>query len=145
MKTNIIKNSDAVSFLQSMDTASIDLILTDPPYEMNYKDGISKNPLKALKNDTLGGVDWDGFFTEAFRVLKDKKTVYVHCRIEMITRMFSAATNAGLKYAHDFVWMKGDMGYGNLNVLGTTHELIVAFSKGSAEKSRQLNGTTARY
>jgi len=136
---NTIHSLDAVAFLKNKNSSSVDLILTDPPYEINYKDGIARNPLKAIQNDTIGSVDWEGFFIEASRVLKDRKVVYVHCRIEMITRIFNAAQSAGLKYAHDFVWLKGDMGYGNLNVMGTTHEMIIAFSKGNAEKSRQLN------
>ena len=136
--TNDIYNEDCFSAFSRIEDNSIDLILTDPPYEIGISDGQSKNPLKKLMNDEPGSIDWERFFSESYRVLKDRKTLYLHCRTDMIMRISTAINSSKFKYSHDFIWLKGDMGYGNLNVMGTTHELILALSKGTAEKSRVM-------
>lgn len=131
-------NLSFIDFFNILENNSIDLILTDPPYEMEYHDGISKNPLDKIKNDKIGSIDWNKLFLNASRVLKERKMIYVHCRIQMVPILMAAASLAKLKFIHDFIWLKGDMGYGNLNIFGISHELILGWCKGNPEKSRIL-------
>lgn len=133
-----IYNCDGIEYMKSLNGDSIDLILTDPPYEINYKDGISAHPLPQILNDSPGLIDWHEFFSETYRILKPRKTLYIHCRTDMVIRLSEFIKKSKFKYVHDFAWNKGDMGYGNLNVMGTTHELIIALSKGNPEKSRPI-------
>jgi len=129
---------DCFEEIKNIETNSIDLILTDPPYEIDMKDGHAKNPLKRITNDTAGSIDWDTFFKETYRVLKPNKMMFICCRTDMIIRISAFLQNSEFIYAHDLVWLKGDMGYGNLNIMGTTHELLLAISKGKPEKSRVI-------
>jgi site-specific DNA-methyltransferase (adenine-specific) len=138
MKTNNIYNIDFNLGFQEIDDNSIDLIITDPPYEIGISDGQSKKPLKKLMNDTPDSINWQYFFEQCYRVLNNRKMLFIHCRLDMILRISQYINESNFKYCHDFIWLKGDMGYGNLNVMGTTHELLIALSKGSAEKSRPL-------
>jgi DNA modification methylase len=129
-------HGECVTKLKSMESNSIDLILTDPPYGINYKDKFAKNGLDVIQNDNPEDIDWDDLLLECYRVLKPKKTIYIFCRTDMIMRIGDNLNRSKLHYCHDFIWIKGDMNYGNLNVMGTSHEMIIALSKGTPEKSR---------
>jgi len=150
MKVNdltTVYKDDCFKHFKKIEDNSIDLILTDPPYEIGYKDNIAKGEakkrgekleVKAIKNDEEGDIDWDTFFKECHRVLKPKKMLYLCCRTDMVMRITGAILDSGLRYCHDFLWFKGDMGYGNLNIMGVTHELVLGLSKETPEKSRVI-------
>lgn len=152
MELNKIYNNDCLEVLKKFPDESIDLGLTDPPYQIEYIDMIAQQSYKAkcleketkpIKNDFKGSIDWDIFFDESYRILKPKKMLYMCCRLDMIVDMGHFIKRSKFKYSHDFVWrdfvwQKGDMGYGNLNIMGTTHELIIGLSKGYPEKSQPI-------
>lgn len=139
-----IKNGDVFDLIKSIPDESVDLILTDPPYGINHTDGFIKSSNKEvkteykIKGDKVGDIDWDVLLEEFHRVLKPKKMCYIFGRTDMFMRIGTNVTNSKLKYCHDFLWRKGDMNYGNLNLMGNVHELCIGLSKGSAEKSRPL-------
>jgi DNA modification methylase len=139
-----IKNGDVFDLIKSIPDESVDLILTDPPYGINHTDGFIKSSNKEvkteykIKGDKVGDIDWDVLLEEFQRVLKPKKMCYIFGRTDMFMRIGTNVTNSKLKYCHDFLWRKGDMNYGNLNLMGNVHELCIGLSKGSAEKSRPL-------
>jgi len=144
---NNIYNDDCTIIMKNLQDESVDLILTDPPYQIEYIDNIANYSYKqrgidkktrSIKNDFEGGIDWDTFFRESYRVLKPKKMLYMCCRADMLINIGEFIKRSKFKYAHDFVWQKGDMGYGNLNVMGTTHELIIGLSKDFPEKCRSI-------
>lgn len=141
----LIVYDDCFNYFNVIEDESVSLCLTDPPYQIGYVDNIAKGSykqrgldkeVKPIKNDSKGDIDWEEFFTQSYRVLKDRKMLYMCCRLDMIVEIAEHIKRSKFRYAHDFVWHKGDMGYGNLNIMGTTHELIIALSKGSPEKSR---------
>jgi len=140
-------HGDCLEVMCNMLPSSIDLVPCDPPYQIEYVDMIAQQSykergldkeVKPIKNDSKDSIDWDVFFDESYRILKPKKMLYMCCRLDMIIEMGHFIKRSKFEYAHDFVWHKGDMGYGNLNIMGTTHELIIGLSKGKPEKSRPL-------
>lgn len=131
-------HDDCFKALKNIADESIDLILTDPPYGIGYKDCYAKKSLGKIQSDNPNDIDWVTFFSECYRVLKSKKMIYFCCRSDMLLRLGPAIQQSSFRFAHDFAWLKGDMGYGNLNVMGTSHELVLGLSKGSAEKSRVI-------
>jgi DNA modification methylase len=133
-----LHHGDGLEYMRGIKSNSIDLILTDPPYEIGYKDNWAANPLPELQNDKANSIDWNLFFKESHRVLKSNKTLFLHCRTDMVIRLAKSIQDSEFKYSYDMVWLKGDMGYGNLGVMGTTHELILVLSKGTPEKAREM-------
>ena len=140
-------NNDCLEIIGDFPNESIDLGLIDPPYQIGYVDMIAQQSYKArgldkkvkpIKNDVKDAIDWEMFFAELYRVLKPKKMLYMCCRLDMIVEMGEFIKHSKFKYAHDFIWYKGDMGYGNLNIMGTIHELVIGLSKGFPEKSRPI-------
>ena len=138
MIENKIIKIDCFNFFEKLSDNIIDFILTDPPYGINFKDGIAKNPLKIIKNDNIDDIDWGLFFKECYRILKPNKMIYLCCRADFLMRLAPFIQESQLSFVHDFIWAKGDMGYGNLNIMGNTHELLIGLCKGKPEKSRQI-------
>jgi len=138
MELNKLIFGDCFDYFKNIPNESIDLILTDPPYGINLKDGISRNPLKEIKNDSKDDIDWKIFFSESYRILKQNKMLYLCCRMDFIFRLSKYIQESEFIYSHDFIWLKGDMGYGNLKIMGTTHEFIIALCKGNPEKSMSI-------
>jgi len=122
--------------LKKIPDNSIDLILTDPPYGIGYKLNLGK--LGEIKNDNPGDIDFNKFFNECHRVLKDKGSLYLFGRCDFFIRIANEIQNSNLKYMHELLWVKGDMGSGNINIFGQIHENLIGLSKGSPKKSQQI-------
>ena len=66
--TNRILHGDCIDVMRQMPAASVDFILTDPPYLVNYRDRFGRT----LHNDT--DADWlKPAMAEAYRVLKQNR------------------------------------------------------------------------
>ncbi len=66
--TNTILHGDCIEIMQQMPEASVDFILTDPPYLVNYRD----RTCRTLQNDC--DADWlKPAMVEAYRVLKQDR------------------------------------------------------------------------
>jgi len=130
-----IKHSDALAYLRSLPLKSVDLIVTDPPYESleKYRKIGSTTRLKHSKSSSN---DWfeifpNSKFTELFeelsRVLKNNAHCYIFCDQETMHAMVPIGSKY-MKYWKDLVWDKKvfGMGYHYRN----QNERILFFEKG---------------
>lgn len=65
-----------------MDNASVDLIVTDPPYLMKYKTGRRKDKTHKFTTEIIGDDDKDlihNYIQECYRILKDNSACYIFC------------------------------------------------------------------
>lgn len=69
-------NSDSITFLQQMPENSIDLIVTDPPYNLTKK--YDSNIFYATKDEKYS-VWLEKWIKECFRILKKNGSMYVCC------------------------------------------------------------------
>jgi len=141
IEINKIYLGDCLEIMKLIDDNSIDLIIIDPPYGINYNYGFNKKAIKSkINNDSsIENLDWVKIIDSSYRILKENKSFYIHGRFDSLVKIFNIIKNK-FKYNQDFVWDKGDMNSGNLNIMGNIHELILHFSKENPEKSRlQLN------
>lgn len=106
---------DAFELLKQLPDESIDLILTDPPY------------------NTLG-LDWDkkidfNFLAkEIFRVLRENGTLYMFCQMPIGFDIYNALNNY-LDFRQDLIWIK-NRGISLVKVaFMRTHENILFFEK----------------
>ena len=136
-----LSQADAVAWLQSLDSGSVDLVVTDPPYESLEKHRAVGTTTR-LKHSKASSNDWfrifpnDRFtelFSELYRVLKADRHFYLFCDHETMFAVKPMAEAVGFKFWKPLVWdkMKIGMGYH----YRARYEFILFFEKGR----RKLN------
>jgi site-specific DNA-methyltransferase (adenine-specific) len=132
---------DAVAWLSTLDDSSVDLIITDPPYESlekHRKIGTTTR-LKQSKSssnmwfDIFPNERFESLLIELFRVLKKNSHFYLFCDQETLFVVKPIAEKAGFKFWKAIIWDKVNIGMGYH--YRSRHELILFFEKGK----RKLN------
>ncbi|MEP2987379.1 MAG: DNA methyltransferase [Parasphingorhabdus sp.] len=98
---NRIFNGDATQQLKKLPADSIDLVLTDVPYLIGYRDRLGRT----VANDT----NPDGVlpsFPEMYRVLKNDSYAIIFCGWSAIDQFSTAWTQAGFRTVGQIFWKK---------------------------------------
>lgn len=112
---NVVLHGDCLELMKDIPDKSIDLILTDPPYGMNYQSArrTATPQFKKIENDT--NIDWfPEFIKECYRVLKDDRHIYIFCNDYFISEFRSLVEDAGFKPKRTLVWVKNNHTSGDL-------------------------------
>ncbi|MBE9028450.1 site-specific DNA-methyltransferase [filamentous cyanobacterium LEGE 11480] len=133
--------SDAVEWLNTLGDASVDLVITDPPYEslekhraigtttrLKQSKSSSNNWFQIFPNDRF-----EDLFIEIYRVLKKDRHFYLFCDAETMFVAKPIAEAVGFKLWKPLVWDKQKIGMGYH--YRSRHEFILFFEKGK----RKLN------
>jgi site-specific DNA-methyltransferase (adenine-specific) len=141
MKTNQLSNQDAFEWLASLDDESVDLVITDPPYESleKHRKVGTTTRLKQSKSSSnewfpiVGNERFEELFNHIYRVLKKNSHFYLFCDQETMFVAKPIAEAAGFKFWKPIIWdkMKIGMGYH----YRARYEMILFFEKGK----RKLN------
>ncbi|HBC3852401.1 site-specific DNA-methyltransferase [Vibrio parahaemolyticus] len=132
---------DAVTWLSTLDSASVDLLITDPPYESlekHRKIGTTTR-LKVSKASSNQWFDifpndrFEALLCEVYRVLKNHSHFYLFCDQETMFVIKPIAEKIGFKFWKPIVWDKVSIGMGYH--YRARHEFILFFEKGK----RKLN------
>ena len=136
-----LAQQDAVEWLRGVPSESVDLLITDPPYESLEKhravgtttrlkvSAASSNPwFTVFPNARFGEL-----FVEVERVLKRNAHFYLMCDPETAFIAKPVAESAGFKFWKPFVWDKGTIGMGYH--YRARYEFVLFFEKGK----RKLN------
>lgn len=133
--------ADAVSWLSSLPSGAVDLILTDPPYESLEKHRAIGTTTR-LKRSKASSNDWftvfpnsrfGELFAEVHRVLKRDAHFYLFCDPETMFIVKPLAEAAGFKFWKPLIWDKRTIGMGYH--YRARYECILFFEKGK----RRLN------
>lgn len=131
-----LSKNDAVSFLRSLASESIDLVVTDPPYESLEKHRAIGTTTR-LKNSKASSNDWFAIFpnsrfpelfTELYRVMKKNTHFYLYCDPETAFVAKPMAEAAGFRFWKPLVWDKKRIGMGYH--YRSRYEFILFFEKG---------------
>jgi site-specific DNA-methyltransferase (adenine-specific) len=134
-------SSDAVEWLRSLPDASVDLVITDPPYESLEKHRAIGTTTR-LKNSKASSNKWfqifpnDRFgdlFEEIYRVLKKNTHFYLFCDQETMFVAKPIGEEVGFKFWKPLIWDKCKIGMGYH--YRARYECILFFEKGK----RKLN------
>jgi len=144
---------DCIEVMRQFPDKSIDLIVTDPPYGIGYKQGYGWG-----KYEQFGGVEpirddeafpeelLRNFAKEAYRLLKDNTHLYVFTRHDVYPRVLSILTEAGFTFKNLLVWVK------NAGTTGDTkgnfayqNEFIIFASKGERDINPPRPSNTLFY
>lgn len=136
-----IFNRDAVEWLNGLPSESVDLVITDPPYESLEKHRAVGTTTR-LKNSKASSNNWfDIFpnsrfpelFEQLYRVLKKNTHFYLFCDQETAFIVKPMAEAAGFRFWKPLVWDKKKIGMGYH--YRARYEFILFFEKGK----RKLN------
>jgi len=131
-----ISQMDAIAWLQSLPTESVNLIITDPPYESLEKHRAIGTTTR-LKHSKASSNDWFSIFPNArfpelfeqlYRVLKKNSHFYLFCDQETAFFAKPLAESAGFKFWKPLVWDKVKIGMGYH--YRSRYEFILFFEKG---------------
>lgn len=132
---------DAVSWLSTLKSNSVDLVITDPPYESleKYRKIGTTTRLKVSQASSNTWFDifpnerFESLFIEIYRVLKKDSHFYLFCDQETMFVIKPIAEKIGFKFWKPIVWDKVCMGLGYH--YRARYEFILFFEKGK----RKLN------
>lgn len=136
-----LHQGDAVEWLRTLDGESVDLVVTDPPYESLEKHR-KRGTTTRLKHSKASSNDWfevfpnarfEELFAELYRVLKRNTHCYVFCDQETMFVAKPIAERAGFKFWKPLIFDKVKIGMGYH--YRARYELILFFEKGK----RRLN------
>lgn len=133
-----LRHGDCLEIMKSMPDKSVDLVLTDPPYGMNYQSArrIATPKFEKISNDL--DIDWFPTFAEqCFRVMKDDSHIYLFCNDYYISDFRRGLELFGFTAKRTLVWVKNNHTSGDLfGDYGNKTEFITYAQKGR----RHLNG-----
>jgi site-specific DNA-methyltransferase (adenine-specific) len=132
---------DAVQYLAGLQSESVDLIVTDPPYESLEKHRAigTTTRLKQSKSSSnawfriFPNTRFPDLFREAYRVLKKHRHLYLFCDAETLFVVKPIAEACDFKFWKPLVWDKQKIGMGYH--YRSRYEFVLFFEKGK----RKLN------
>lgn len=156
----LLSRQDAVAWLRTLTAESVDLAITDPPYESLEKHRAIGTTTR-LKHSKASSNDWfsifpnsrfEELFAEFWRVLKKNAHLYLYCDPETAFIAKPIAESCGFKFWKPLVWDKKRIGMGYH--YRARYEFILFFEKGKRklhnlgiadiiEEPRVLNGYPA--
>jgi len=128
--------ADAVTWLRSLPSESVDLLITDPPYESLEKHRAIGTTTR-LKISKASSNQWFAIFpnarfpelfAEVYRVLKPNTHFYLFCDPETAFIAKPIAEAAGFRFWKPLVWDKKTIGMGYH--YRSRYEFILFFEKG---------------
>lgn len=120
--------SDCINIMKKIDSSSIDLILTDPPYNLGQFMHKRKTNLKKMRENQFAYSGWDNleydewfnhmdeFFYECSRVMKKSGTLLVFMSIIKVESIISLAEKYGFYYKTTGIWHKTNPMPRNMNL-----------------------------
>jgi site-specific DNA-methyltransferase (adenine-specific) len=131
-----LTRGDAVAWLRGLPAGSIDLVITDPPYESLEKHRAIGTTTR-LKHSKSSSNDWFSIFpnarfpelfAEIYRVLKKDSHFYLFCDPETMFVAKPLAEDAGFKFWKPLIWDKLKIGMGYH--YRARYECVLFFEKG---------------
>ena len=123
---------DCLEVMGSIKDKSVDLIVTDPPYLMDYQSNRRKKEdrFDKIKNDKGNYMLIQDYLEECHRIMKDNTAIYCFCSWHNID-FFKNEFEKHFKLKNILVWNKNNHGTGDLKgSYAPKHEFILFGHKG---------------
>lgn len=107
-----ITNEDCINLLSNIKDKTIDLVLTDPPYGMEFQSGHRKVKHEKIQNDD--NLEWlPNWCKEIKRVVKEDSHLYIFCSWHKVD-IFKQELEKYFKIKNILIWEKNNTGMGDL-------------------------------
>ena len=128
-----LMQGDCLELMKNIPDGSVDLVLTDPPYGIDFQSNYRKSKFNKIQNDSSINTE---FLDECKRVLKDTGAIYCFTRWDVYPQ-WAEQISKRFKIKNCIVWFKRGGGLGDLKKgYIYNHEFIIY----CAEKNHRLNG-----
>jgi len=125
-------HGDAINVLKKIEDESIDLVVTDPPYGINYQSNQRKIKFEKIINDD--NLEWvDEVISELYRILKKNSCFYCFTRWDVYPFWKEKIEKNGFKIKNCLIWIKKNStgGLGDLeSSYKSNFEFIIFCMKG---------------
>jgi len=135
LELNKIYNIDCLDGFKQLDDESIDLICTDPPYQITSRGGSgnmggywTSDIAKSGKIFDNNSIDIKDYAKELYRVLKDKSILYIMTNNVNLIEMLNELTKVGFHFVKSLIWEKNNKICGRYYM--GCYEYILLFRKG---------------
>lgn len=126
-----LMKGDCLERIKEIPSGSVDMVLTDPPYGMDFQSNrrVVQQKFAKIANDK--SLDWvDSFIDECHRVMNDNSAIYFFCSWHNID-YFKLAIERKFKLKNMIVWVKNNHGSGDLKGgYAPQHEIVFYACKG---------------
>jgi len=124
---------DCLEGMKQIKDKSIDLIVTDPPYLINYKTNYRKDKThrfcKVIKGDNDPQLI-SGYIKECYRIMKDNTAMYMFCNSDKVD-FFKQELEKYFKVKNMIIWVKNNWTAGDLKAqFGKQYEIVFLVNKG---------------
>ncbi len=127
---------DCLEYMAGLQDGCIDLIVTDPPYLMDYKTGRRKDKSHKFCTTIEGDDDPElisKYIAECYRIMKNDTAMYMFCNSNKVA-FFVNELEKYFTLRNIIVWIKNNHTAGDLNyAFGKKHEFIILVNKGEAK------------
>lgn len=132
IELNRLYQRNCIEGMKMLPDGSVDLVVTDPPYLMNYRSNrrVTNDKFKHIANDVNAYELIADYFAECHRILKDDTAIYAFCSWHHID-FFKTEFERHFKLKNIIVWNKNNHGSGDLKgAYAPKHEFILYGHKG---------------
>lgn len=138
LERNRIFCTDCFELMEQIPDQSVSLILTDPPYGIQYQNQFAQCRHPPIAGD--GGINYERFAAESYRILQDNAHAYFFTRFDAYPLHYEYLRRAGFSIKNCLVVEKGTIGgIGDLRgSYANNAEWIIFCQKGR----RMFNHTT---
>ena len=107
-----LKHGDCLELMKEIPDGSVDMVLTDPPYGMNFQSNYRKIRHRVIENDS--NLDWiSDFVSEIYRVSADNSAHYIFCSWHNID-IFKQEFEKKFRIKNILTWVKNNTSMGDL-------------------------------
>ena len=120
---------DCIAGMRELPNDCVDLIVSDPPYLINYKTNHRKEKTHEFCTPIQNDNNPD--LTECYRILKQDGAFYMFCSPRTQNFFISTAQDALFTLKNQIVWVKSEWTAGDLQAaFGFQYEVILLLNKG---------------
>ena len=126
-------HGDCIQTMKKIPDEKFDLVLTDPPYGVDYQNNYTLKKHNKIQGDDC--IDYEEFGKECYRLLKNNSHAYFFTRFDVYPIHFQQLLNAGFSIKNVLVVEKGHIGgVGDLKgSYANNSEWIIFAQKGRRE------------
>lgn len=128
-----VEHCDYFDFLKSLPDESVDLVVSDPPYGVDYQNNYTKQKHDKIANDA-GEFSYGDLSKQLYRVLRNNCAIFLFTGWSTYSKHYEDVKAAGFKMHEPLICQKRPSGTTNLKgSFQTNSDWLIFATKGSFE------------